>query len=128
MMGSFMGRGNQYIQLVKVLYCKLQGDQWHVTTRSGRESNSNLQRWEARELLLCHRPPVVFITLFHNVLNSYKSILVHFIFVFAFIESSDELFNIMLNINVMISETMNKRKISLCIATKLLRPNKSKEL
>ena len=23
MMGSFMGRGNQYIQLVKVLYCKL---------------------------------------------------------------------------------------------------------
>ena len=22
-MGSFMGRGNQYIQLVKVLYCKL---------------------------------------------------------------------------------------------------------
>ena len=72
--------------------------------------------------------PVVFITLFHNVLNSYKSILVHFIFVFAFIESSHELFNIMLNINVMISETMNKRKISLCIATKLLRPNKSKEL
>ena len=23
MSGSFMGRGNQYIQLVKVLYCKL---------------------------------------------------------------------------------------------------------
>ena len=23
MMGSFMGRGNQYIQLVKVLYCTL---------------------------------------------------------------------------------------------------------
>ena len=23
MMGSFMGRGNQYIQLVKVLYCNL---------------------------------------------------------------------------------------------------------
>ena len=23
MVGSFMGRGNQYIQLVKVLYCKL---------------------------------------------------------------------------------------------------------
>ena len=22
-MGSFMGRGNQYIQLVRVLYCKL---------------------------------------------------------------------------------------------------------
>ena len=22
-MGSFMGRGNQYIQLIKVLYCKL---------------------------------------------------------------------------------------------------------
>ena len=24
MMGSFVGRGNQHIQLVKVLYCKLQ--------------------------------------------------------------------------------------------------------
>ena len=24
--GSFMGRGNQYIQLVKVLYCKLPTD------------------------------------------------------------------------------------------------------
>ena len=38
------------------------------------------------------------------------------------------LFNIMLNINVMTSETVNKRNISLCIATKLITSNKSKEL
>ena len=67
---------------------------------------------------------VVFIILFHNVPNYNKSILVHFRSVFAFIESSHELFNIMLHINVMTSETVNKRNTSL----KLIRPNKSKEL
>ena len=71
---------------------------------------------------------VVFITLFHNVLNCKKSILVHFRPVFVFAESSHVLFNIMLNINVMTSETVNKRKISLYIATKLITSNKNKEL
>ena len=70
----------------------------------------------------------MFITLFHNVLSCNKSILVHFRPVFVFTESSHVLFNIMLNINVMTSETVNKRKISLCIATKLITSNKSKEL
>ena len=69
---------------------------------------------------------VVFITLFHNVLNCNKSILVHFRPTFVFTELSHILFNIMLNINLMTSETVNKRKISLCIATKLIRPNKGK--
>ena len=66
---------------------------------------------------------VVCVTLFHNVLSCKKSILVHFRPVFVFTESSHELFNITLNINAMTSETVNKRKISLCIAS-----NKSKEL
>ena len=70
----------------------------------------------------------MFITLFHNVLSCNKSILVHFRPVFVFTESSHVLFNIMLNINVMTSETVNKRKISLCIATKPIISNKSKEL
>ena len=41
----------------------------------------------------------VFIILLHNVINCNKSILVHFRSVFVFIESSDKLLNIMLNIN-----------------------------
>ena len=65
---------------------------------------------------------VVFITLFHNVLYCNKSILVHFKSVYAFIESVHDLFAIMLYINVMTSETVNK---SLSIATKLRRPNQS---
>ena len=65
----------------------------------------------------------MFRTLYHNVLNCNKSTLVHFRPVFVFTESSHVLFNIMLNINVMTSETMNIRKINLCIAIKLIKPN-----
>ena len=63
----------------------------------------------------------MFITLFHNVLNCNKSILAHFRPVFVFTESSHVLFNIMLNVNVLTLETVNKRKISLCITTKLIK-------
>ena len=57
-MGSWKGRGNQYIQLVKVLYCKLltNGKQlpaFPLEAVSGTEPQS--QRWEARMLPLCHR-------------------------------------------------------------------------
>ena len=56
MMGSFMVRGNQYIQLVKVLYCKLlmNGKQlpaFPLEVGPGTEPQS--QRWEARVLPLC---------------------------------------------------------------------------
>ena len=65
MTGSFMGRGNQYIQLVKVLYCKLptNGKQlpaFPLEVGLGFELQS--QRWEVRVLPLCHRvspPPQV---------------------------------------------------------------------
>ena len=51
--GSFMGRGNQYIQLVKVLYCKLPTNDKELPAlppevRQGTETRS--QRWEARVL------------------------------------------------------------------------------
>ena len=50
MMGSFMSRGNQYIQLVKVLYCKLLtiGTSFPLEVGLGFELRS--QRWEARVL------------------------------------------------------------------------------
>ena len=56
--GSWEGRGNQYIQLVKVLYCKLptNGKQlpaFPLEVGPGTEPRS--QRWEARVLPLCHR-------------------------------------------------------------------------
>ena len=72
----------------------------------------------------CH--DIVFTTLFHNVLNCNKPILVHSRPVFVFTESSHVLFNILLNINVMTSETVNKRKSSLCVATKLITSKKVK--
>ena len=59
-MGSWKGRGNQYIQLVKVLYCKLptNGKQlpaFPLEVVPGIEPRP--QRWEARVLPLCHRGP-----------------------------------------------------------------------
>ena len=56
-MDSFVGKGNQYIQLVKVLYCKLptNGKQLPVfllEVKPGTKPQS--QRWEVRVLPLCH--------------------------------------------------------------------------
>ena len=60
MTGSWKGRGNQYIQFVGVLYCKLptNGKQlpaFPLEAMPGTEPWP--QRWEARVLLLCHRGP-----------------------------------------------------------------------
>ena len=60
-MGSWKGRGNQYIQFVSVLYCKLptEGKQllaFPLEVVPGTEPW--LQRWEVRVLPLCHRGPV----------------------------------------------------------------------
>ena len=58
--GSWKGRGNQYIQLVKVLYCKLptngkQLSAFPLEVRPGTEPQS--QRWEVRVLPVYHRGP-----------------------------------------------------------------------
>ena len=58
--GSWKGRGNQYIQFVRVLYCKLptNGKQlpaFPLETVPGIEPRP--QRWEARVLPLCHLGP-----------------------------------------------------------------------
>ena len=59
--GSWKGRGNQYIQFVRVLYCKLptNGKQlpaFPLEAVLGIEPRP--QRWEARVLPLCHRGPL----------------------------------------------------------------------
>ena len=61
MTGSWKGRGNQYIQFVRVLYCKLptNGKQlpaFPLEAMPGSEPRP--QRWEARVLPLCHRGPL----------------------------------------------------------------------
>ena len=58
--GSWNGRGNQYIQFARVLYCKLptNGKQlpaFPLKAMTGIEPRP--QRWEARVLPLCHRGP-----------------------------------------------------------------------
>ena len=58
--GSWKGRGNQYIEFARVVYCKLptNGKQlpaFPLTAMTGIEPRP--QRWEARVLPRCHRGP-----------------------------------------------------------------------
>ena len=57
-MGSFVGRGNQYIQLVKVLYCKLliSGKQLLTFPHRAQGLDHRSQRWEASVLPLWSPP------------------------------------------------------------------------
>ena len=60
MTGSWKGRGNQYTQFVRVLYCKLptNGKQlpaFPLEAMTGIEPRH--QRWEVRVLSLCHCGP-----------------------------------------------------------------------
>ena len=62
-MGSWKGRGNQYIQFVRVLYCKLptndkQLPAFPLEAMPGTEPRP--QRWEARVLPLFHHGPITF--------------------------------------------------------------------
>ena len=59
---SWKGRGNQYIEFARVLYCKLptNGKQlpaFPLEAMTGIEPQP--QRWEARVLPLCHRGPLL---------------------------------------------------------------------
>ena len=58
--GSWKGRGNQYIQFVRVLYCKVPTNCKQLPAfplEAVREPESRPQRWEARVLPLCHCGP-----------------------------------------------------------------------
>ena len=62
--GSWKGRGNQYIQFVRVLYCKLStnGNQLPAfPLEAVQGTKPRPQRWEARVLPLCHRGPCVIV-------------------------------------------------------------------
>ena len=66
-MGSWKGRGNQYIQFVRVLYCKLptngrQLPAFPLKAVPGTEPRS--QRWEPRALPLCHCGPNIILLIF----------------------------------------------------------------
>ena len=59
-MGSWKGRGNQYIQFVRVLYCKLPTNGKQLPTfplEARTRTKPQPQRWKARVLPLCHRDP-----------------------------------------------------------------------
>ena len=62
MTGSFVGRRNQYIQFVKVLYCKLLviSKQLLIFPYKVRDLNHQPQRWEASVLPQCQRGPFYF--------------------------------------------------------------------
>ena len=60
--GSWKGRGNQYIQFARVVYCKLptNGKQlpgFPLKAMTGIEPRPH--KWEARVLPLCHRGPLM---------------------------------------------------------------------
>ena len=62
MTGSWKGRGNQYIQFLRVLYCKLptNGKQipaFPLEAVTGTEPRP--QRWEVKVLPLCHCGPLL---------------------------------------------------------------------
>ena len=56
--GSWKGRGNPYVQFVRVLYCKLPTNGKQLPAfplEAVPRIEPRLQRWEARVLPLCHR-------------------------------------------------------------------------
>ena len=66
--GSWKGRGNQHIQFVRVLYCKLptNGKQlpaFPIEVVRGTEPWP--QRWEGRVLPLCHCGPLYVLVILH---------------------------------------------------------------
>ena len=71
--GSWKGRGNQYIEFARVVYCKLltNGKQlpaFPLKAIMGIEPRP--QRWEARVLPLCHRGPYA---QFNDINNTYST-------------------------------------------------------
>ena len=60
--GSWKGRGNQYIQFVRVLYCKLPTNSKQLPAfplEAVPGTKPQRQWWEARVLPLCHRGPSI---------------------------------------------------------------------
>ena len=72
--GSWKGRGNQYIEFARVLYCKLptNGKQLPAFPHKALMGiEPRPQRWEARVLPLCHRGPCIFSEKSQNSIYEY---------------------------------------------------------
>ena len=67
-MGSWKGRGNQYIQFVRVLYCKLPTNSKQLSAfplEAMPGIKPQPQRWDARVLPLCHHGPKEYVSVLH---------------------------------------------------------------
>ena len=69
--GSFVGKGNQYIQLVKVLYCKLPtiGKQLPTFPHKVWGLNRRPQRWEVSVLPVCHLGPCILLYIIYVIIT-----------------------------------------------------------
>ena len=73
MTGSWKGRGNQYIEFARVVYCKLPTNGKQLPAfplKAVTEIEPRPQRWEARVLPLCHRGPLLFCKMSNSIDNS----------------------------------------------------------
>ena len=73
--GSWKGRGNQYIQFVRVLYCKLPTNSKQLPAfplEAVQRIEPRPQRWEASVLPLCHHGPLQLVQAVCISCNSYK--------------------------------------------------------
>ena len=87
-MGSWKGRGNQYIEFTRVPYCKLPTNGKQLPAFPHRALTGiepRPQRWEARVLPLCHRGPSFVLKtqyiVLHARLNSHRFYLINFLFI-----------------------------------------------
>ena len=87
-MGNWKGRGNQYIQFARVVYCKLptNGKQLPAFPLKAMTGiGPRPQRWEARVFPLCHRgPPIALLEVCIDIII--KCYVIHSICVFAKIQ------------------------------------------
>ena len=80
--GTWKGRGNQYIQLVKVLHCKLSTNSKRLPAfplEAMPESKPQPQRWKVRVLPLCHHGPLIHCEAIQPSVIYYKSFISLFI-------------------------------------------------
>ena len=79
--GSWKGRGNQYIEFARVVYCKLPTNGKQLPAfplKAVTAIEPRPQRWEARVLPLCHRGPSFGVTQRHKTSRD-KWMFCHFV-------------------------------------------------
>ena len=89
-MGSFVGRENQYTQLVKFLHCKLPTISKHLRALQHKVPglNHQLQRWEASVLPLLHHGPRHTINHINNPIIRTKEMTVFSSLIYSYFQTS----------------------------------------